>query len=177
MRTWVDVAELTNTKTLNGGLVARSASGLPLLLCEGLEVAFVPPVLDAPRRARVESVQPTGGDMCTVRFSEVSDIDTATLLVGCHCLVRRVDLPKGELRLAAPLWEGWGVSDVNAGFIGEVEGIEDRAVQPLLVVRSSAAEGADARRILIPLVEEFLVDVDEEDLLITVDLPAGLLDL
>ena len=181
MRTWVDVAELTNTKTLNGGLVARSASGLPFLLSEGMEVAFVPPVLDAPRRARVEGVQPAGNDSYVVQFSGISHIDTASLLVGSHCLVRRADVPKDDLRAYAPLWDGWSVRDIRAGHVGKVEGVEDRAVQPLLLVRVPAEDGEgdvrEGRQVLIPLVEEFLVDVNEEALCITVDVPAGLLDL
>ena len=53
MRAWTDVAVLARTKNLQGGFVAQSAAGLPFLLSEGLEAAFVPPVLDAPRRAQV----------------------------------------------------------------------------------------------------------------------------
>lgn len=177
MRTWVDVAELTNTKTLNGGLVARSAPGLPLLLREGVEVAFVPPVLDAPRRSSVVSVQTTGADTCIVRFSDVQDIGTAELLTGCHCLMRRADVPKDDLRCAAPLWDGWSVVDAQAGYVGEVVCVEDRAAQPLLVVSSPASEGGSGKEVLIPLVEDFLVEVDETRLRITVDLPAGLLEL
>ena len=52
MRAWTDVAVLARTKNLQGGFVAQSAAGLPFLLSEGLEVAFVPPVSDAPRAAR-----------------------------------------------------------------------------------------------------------------------------
>ena len=39
MRTWADVAWLATAKNLDGGLVVRSASGLPFLLEEGMEVA------------------------------------------------------------------------------------------------------------------------------------------
>ena len=46
------------------------------------------------------------------------------------------------------------------------------ATQPLLTVRR--AEGGEA---LIPLVDEFIVDVDEDGRRIDVSLPAGLLDL
>ena len=63
-----NVAELSKTKTLTGGLVARCAPGLPFLLEEGMEVAFVPPRHDAPRRARVLSVQDAGRDAFLVTF-------------------------------------------------------------------------------------------------------------
>lgn len=71
MRTWANVAELSKTKTLTGGLVARCAPGLPFLLEEGMEVAFVPPRHDAPRRARVLSVQDAGRDAFLVTFEGV----------------------------------------------------------------------------------------------------------
>ena len=41
MHDWANVAELTKTKTLTGGLVARCAPGLPFLLEEGLEVELL----------------------------------------------------------------------------------------------------------------------------------------
>ena len=73
---------------------------------------------------------------------------------------------------ALPAWEGWSVHDECAGYVGEVVEVAERATQPLLTVRR--AEGGEA---LIPLVDEFIVDVDEDGRRIDVSLPAGLLDL
>ena len=56
--------------------------------------------------------------------------------------------------------------------MGEVVEVAERATQPLLTVRR--AEGGEA---LIPLVDEFIVEVDEDGRRIDVSLPAGLLDL
>ena len=109
MRTWANVAELSKTKTLTGGLVARCAPGLPFLLEEGMEVAFVPPRHDAPRRARVLSVQDAGRDAFLVTFEGVDSIDVAELLVGCSCLVRRADLPESALAAEADGLEGLNV--------------------------------------------------------------------
>ena len=97
MRAWTDVAVLARTKNLQGGFVAQSAAGLPFLLSEGLEVAFVPPVSDAPRRARVTTVSAIDDRTAVVAFDAVEGIDAAEALVGCHCLVRRADLPEGAL--------------------------------------------------------------------------------
>ena len=110
MRTWANVAELSKTKTLTGGLVARCAPGLPFLLEEGMEVAFVPPRHDAPRRARVLSVQDAGRDAFLVTFEGVDSIDIAELLVGCSCLVRRADLPESALAAEADGLEGFEVA-------------------------------------------------------------------
>lgn len=174
MRAWADVAYLATTKNLNGGLVARSAAGLPFLLSEGLSVALVPPRLDAPRNVTVASVQMRGDDEALVFFDEVSDAATAQALVGCHVLAPRdafdpADLePEGEW----PSWEGWEVVDAAAGAVGAVAGVEELPLQSLLVV-----ERPDGSEALIPLVDEFIVAVDEDARRIDVALPDGLLDL
>ena len=73
---------------------------------------------------------------------------------------------------ALPAWEGWSVHDERAGYVGEVVEVAERATQPLLTVRR--LEGGEA---LIPLVDEFIVGIDEGGRRIDVSLPAGLLDL
>ncbi len=174
MRTWIDIACLAQTKNINGGLVARSAAGLPFLLSEGMRVALVPPVLDAPRSVTVESLQMRGSHEAVVFFEEVPDANTAEMLVGCHCLVRRVEVAEelAELESDLPSWEGWQVFDEAAGFVGEVLDIEDRPLQPLLIVAREGAEDA-----LIPLVEEFIVSLDEDACRLDMRLPAGLLEM
>ncbi len=147
MRAWADVAELTNTKNLDGGLVAHCAPGLPFLLREGMEVAFVPPVLDAPRRARVAWVRAEGGALeGVVGFEGVEGIGAASPLVGCHCLVRRSDLPQDALAGAgAHAWAGFAVFDARAGFVGHVEGVREMPAQRLLeVARADAASEGGA---------------------------------
>ena len=174
MRTWIDIASLAYTKNINGGLVARSAAGLPFLLSEGMEVALVPPVLDAPRWVAVESLQMRGESDAVVFFEEVPDVATAELLVGCHCLVRRAEVEDklAELESDLPSWEGWSVFDAREGFVGKVLDIEDRPLQPLLIV-----EREDGGEVLIPLVEDFIVSIDEDASRIDMRLPAGLLDM
>lgn len=184
MRDWIDVATLAHTKNLNGGLVARSASGLSLLLDEGLEVALVPPVLDAPRRVHVESASARNDAEVLVFFEEVRSMSVAEALVGCHCLVRRQDVADelGQYGEALPSWEGWRVFDEGAGFEGVVVDVEDRPVQPLLVVARVGAErsgqdDAEPSPVLVPLVDEFVLSVDEDARVIELSCPDGLLDL
>ncbi len=180
----------------------QSAAGLPFLLSEGLEVAFVPPALDAPRRACVESVQMRDDRTAFVTFAGICSIDVAERLAGCSCLARRADLPEGELEAQEVDWTGWEVHDASAGLIGSVSCILEMPGQMLLEVaaapgffeaRHADLQQADSfecsvqadsgkhadepRMILIPLVDEFVVSVDEDDRRIDVDVPSGLLDL
>lgn len=202
MHTWANVAKLTETKARSGGLVARCAAGLPFLLSEGIEVAFVPPVLDAPRRGRVTAVRPLGEGEAAVTFDSVGSIDVAEQLVGCCCLVRRDELSaedrraleEAELDLA-----GFQVWDAAAGFIGMVLCVVDNPAQSLLSVSRAAAPdvpsgavasdalpeaaaAADSARrtspeVLIPFVDELVTCIDVEAGRIDVNVPHGLLDL
>ena len=140
------------------------------MLHPGLTLAVVPPQLDAPRTLTVSEVTERAENEALVFFDEVSDLSSAELLAGCELLARDASvLVEAE---ALPAWEGWSVHDERAGYVGEVVEVAERATQPLLTVRR--AEGGEA---LIPLVNEFIVEVDEDGRRIDVSLPAGLLDL
>lgn len=174
MRGWMSIAYLAKPKNLNGGLVARGASGLPFALHPGLTLAVVPPQLDAPRTLTVREVTERAENEALVFFDEVSDLSGAELLAGCELLAREegIDASVLEEAEALPAWEGWSVHDERAGYVGEVVEVAERATQPLLTVRR--LEGGEA---LIPLVDEFIVGIDEGGRRIDVSLPAGLLDL
>lgn len=170
MREWADVATLAKAKNMEGGFAARAAAGLPFLLEEGMEVAFVPPVLDAPRRAHVGEVRQQG-DAFYVTFDEVADRSTAELLAGCHCLVRRADLPEGALAAGSRGLVGWTVRDAS-GFSGTVSAVIENPGQTLLELA-----GEDGATVLLPLVDAFVVGFDEQARTIDVDAPAGLFDI
>ena len=74
---------------------------------------------------------------------------------------------------------GFVVSDESLGEIGSVVRIEENPAHPLLVVaRSDSSSGEDvSSEALIPLVDAFIVDIDEQKRTISVSLPDGLLDL
>ena len=174
MRPHLDIATLLRTKGLNGGLVAKPATGLSFLLSEGLELALVPPVLDAPRKVTVASMARLGNDEALINFEEVEDITTASLLVGCHCLARRcdLDLQNPQSGQDCDEWVGLTVYDETADrIVGTVSAIEHRPLQWLAVI-----DNGEGREILVPIVEEFILEVDEEGRLV-VTLPPGLTDL
>ena len=171
MRAWIDVAVLAKSKNLNGRLVVRATAGFPFLLAEGCEVAFVPPQTDAPRRAVVETVDIVGDSSAEVVFAGV-DGDAARMLVGCHCLIRRSELDESLFEEEPAMWDGWRVIDVTAGEIGKVEGLVDNPGQMLLEVQR-----ADGSTVLVPVVDEIVLDVRPDEGIVSTDLPKGLLDL
>ena len=171
MSAWARVANLGKTNNHNGGLLANPSEGLPFLLEEGMEVVFVPPVLRVPRVARITRVQEQAGGAHLVSFDSISTIDQAEQLVGHSVLVRKADLPEGYDQSLLDL-VGFEVFSRDQGHIGTIVNLEENPAHPLLVVESSTGS-----TIHIPLVEEFLVDLNEEERRIELDLPAGLVEL
>ncbi|MEG0376686.1 MAG: ribosome maturation factor RimM [Raoultibacter sp.] len=148
----------------------RAAAGLPFLLEPAMEVAFVPPVTDMPRRGRVLSIDDLGSDVYLVSFDTVDTIDISEALAGCSCLVRRSDLPEGFEELSVHPLIGFEVEDRAAGYVGAVIDVIDNKAQSLLVIDAGGHE------VLIPLVDAIVVDIDEEASRITTVAPDGLLE-
>lgn len=173
MREWISVVELVKAKTLSGGLVVRCTSSLPFLLSEGMEVAFVPPLHDLPRRSTVKTIQDEGKGSYLVSFEDVDDINTAEMLVGCRCLIRRSEVD--ESLFANPLNDvlGFAVRDKRFGDIGTVVDIIENPGQSLLEV----ATESNGCRVLIPFVDAFVLEINEDAHCISTSLPDGLLGL
>lgn len=66
---------------------------------------------------------------------------------------------------------GFLIKDVNEGEIGKVIDVDDSTINTLFVVDHNDTE------VLIPAQEDFIVDLDREKRVITMQIPAGLLDL
>lgn len=171
MRAWADVAVLSKSKNSRGRFVVRSTAGLPFLLEQGDEVAFVPPQTDLPRRAIVGDVRMLDDTSADVRFEGMGQLDDFEGLVGCHCLIKRDLIGEEALQEASVIWEGWTVVD-DSGVVGVIVDVIDNPAQKLLEV-----ERTGGATVLIPAVDEIVLDVDVESRLVRVDLPKGLLDL
>lgn len=64
------------------------------------------------------------------------------------------------------------MEDIHQGFLGKVLDVDTTTVNTLFVV-----EKEDGEELLIPAREEFILGIDQEQKLITVELPDGLLSL
>ncbi len=172
MTRWIKAAYLAKARQLQGGLVARGAEGLPFLLSPGLSVSFVPPRLDCPRFATVESAEPFGADDFLVFFEGVCTLDVAQQLVGCYCLARSEDVA-GQAAAAVPQTvAGYRVVDKVCGDVGSVDEVIEQPAQSLVRVRR-----ADGSTFLVPFVDAIVTSVDDERGTLLVCLPAGIMDL
>ncbi|MDD5807142.1 MAG: 16S rRNA processing protein RimM [Eggerthellales bacterium] len=173
-RCWTDCAELVATQGLKGRFVARSSNGLPFLLEEGMKVHFVPPTLEGPRTAVINTLTHQGSGDYLVDFSTVKDRDTAESLVSCHVLVSNDQLPENLediVRSTPQALCGLSVMDEQLGLLGTIQEVSEMPTQDLLIVEGPFGE------VLIPFVDEFILGFDEDDEdLLWVRIPNGLVD-
>lgn len=66
---------------------------------------------------------------------------------------------------------GYSIQDVNLGYIGTITDIQEITDNPLFVVEHEKGE------MLIPASEDFIVKIDDEKKVITVEMPEGLLGI
>ncbi|MDD3038393.1 ribosome maturation factor RimM [Bacteroides sp.] len=80
----------------------------------------------------------------------------------------------GEVEAGELSWDffvGFRMEDVHHGLLGEVVEVDTTTVNTLFVVEQEGEE------FLVPAQEEFILGIDQEQKLITVELPEGLLNL
>lgn len=106
-----------------------------------------------------------------VRFIDASTREKARKLVDCLVYIEKSQLPEHSESPLLKGVEGYRVVDKTAGMIGLVESILQNPSQDILVVMDGKKE------ILIPVVEEFILLVDPEKNILSVDLPEGLTEI
>ena len=168
MGTFLNAAQITKARKRMGRLVVQPCDGLPFLLEEGMTVHVVPPSLDVPRTVVLrEAVE---GDDCIVSFEGVDEYAQLVEYVGRYLLVDRADIDEELLPEPVPEVTGFTVVDAVFGDLGTVQEMLENAYQATLVVEGPHGE------VLIPLVEEFLEDVDFDAQIIRTRVPSGLVE-
>lgn len=168
MGKYLNVAQITKARKRQGRLVVQPCDGLPFLLEEGQTCHVVPPSLDVPRTVVLrEAVE---GEDCIVAFEGVQDYAQLMEYVGRYLLVAREDIDESLLPEQTPDVAGFRVVDARHGALGEIAEILENAYQATLVVDGDRGE------VLIPLVEEFVEDVDFEQGVVYTRVPDGLVE-
>ncbi len=106
---------------------------------------------------------------------EVDTIDreeAALKLVGSNSYFKKEDIIN-DLESDNDLWtiEGYEVVDTNLGKIGVVQSIIEINNNPLIQIDNNGTE------ILVPLNEEFIVEIREKEQVLLISAPEGLIDL
>ena len=164
-------AYIVSARHRNGSVVCKAADALPFLLREGQTAHFIPPSLRGVRHARVVSIKEMPSDGWEVVFEGVDTIDLAEALAGSYCLVAEDELPDIGVADDVALLQGFSVHDTAHGDLGCVVAVHTNPAQVTLEIEGSYGQ------LLIPYVDEFITQVDEDARAIQTNIPESLLTL
>lgn len=146
----------------------KPLTDLPLDAFVGLHVWIAPP-LTIVREGDVVAARP-GPKGPLLTLSCVSDLSSASSIAGRTLMARPQDLP-AEIFIDEPDPLGLVVHDVDRGLIGVVTDVIVTGANDVWVI-----EGDTYGEVLIPIIDEVLLDVDFDEGLATIHLLPGLID-
>ena len=165
--TFVPVGRVVKTHGLLGEVSVAVAAGLPFERLEGVEVHFVPPRTTV-RSAVVVSVRP-GPKGPLVRFEGVDDIETAASLRGATIVAAPGDVP--EIPAGPEEDIGLLVTDESRGELGTVTDVIVTGANDVWVI-----EGERFGQVLIPVIDDVVLEIDEDARTASVRLLPGLIE-
>ena len=167
----IEIGKFQKTPALKGELNAvlnidpeYVEEGNPLIIeTDGIPVPFY-----------AESIRPKGASSYLIKLEGVDSVEEADELVNNLIFAPRNDVEDymGEELLLGDDLEGYRVVDKDLGEIGVLESIDSSTENELFVVRTP-----DDEEVYIPIVDDFIVDIDQENGIINTSLPEGLVDL
>ena len=167
----IEIGKFQKTHALKGELNAvlnidpeYVEEGNPLIIeTDGIPVPFY-----------AESIRPKGASSYLIKLEGVDSVEEADELVNNLIFAPRKDVEDymGEELLLGDDHEGYRVVDKDLGEIGVLESIDSSTENELFVVRTP-----DDEEVYIPIVDDFIVDIDQENGIINTSLPEGLVDL
>lgn len=120
----------------------------------------------------IENAQLHKNDFLKVRFEDVDNEEKADELIGREIYLPLSMLPKLEgNKFYYHEVIGFDVIDKRLGNIGKIVSINDSAAQPLFEIDKDGIE------ILIPMIDDFIIEVNRNNKSIILNTPEGLVDL
>lgn len=116
------------------------------------------------------SVKVSGDDEYVISFEDVTAIEEARKLIGRQVFVKE-DLLSAQAQDSPLLWIGFNLVDKEKGALGKIGDVFQTGHQWL------AKLNYEGREVLIPLIDEFILDINIRNKFIRMDLPEGLLTL
>ncbi len=112
----------------------------------------------------------TGDEEYIVKLEDTDTAEAAKKLVGKQVYVQE-DILKDHADNSPLLWIGFNLVDKAKGSLGAIEDVLQTGTQWLAKITLNEKE------VLIPLVDDFIVDVNTRNRYIRVDLPEGLIEV
>lgn len=120
----------------------------------------------------IETISLQKGNQLRIRFEDVENEADADAILGVEVYLPLKFLPKltGNKFYFHEIIN-FDIEDVNYGYVGVIEGVNDSSAQPLFEVNSNGVD------VFIPMIDDFIKKVDRENNKIIVETPEGLIDL
>ncbi len=121
---------------------------------------------------RIDDAKRRGERSATITLNNVTTVAQAQYIVGGKVYGECGEREEGDDEYEMTSFTGYTIIDTTLGKIGVITDIDDTvAANPLFIV--DGAEG----EILIPASDDFVEEVDDDARTITMNLPAGLVDI
>lgn len=158
---------------VNGEVVVRAEAGFSaddlcyeFLLVE-LDGGLVP--------FYVEEVRTKNSEEVLIKFEFVNNQDDTRRLAGKDVYICRewLETEEGELEdVPTGMLIGYTAIDQTHGELGKIEDIDEQVgANPLFIIDKNGEE------LLIPITDDFIVNVDDQNRTVTFNLPEGLVDM
>lgn len=163
------LGRIIKTHGLNGEVSVAPADGVSLSELIGTEVWFVPPATGV-RSSRIGPVR-SGPKGPLVTLEGITSVDAARLVCGAEILARHDGLPAGWDAPDDPADDlsGYTLVDERHGLIGEIIETIITGANDVWVVDGPFGE------VLVPVIDDVVLDVDDSTHKISVALLDGLL--
>ena len=112
---------------------------------------------------RVLNWRGKGSDSLIFQLDHINDEQSAQPLIGCQAYMLVSDLSEEDELL--PTWQsltGYRVLDTDQGELGTIIHVDESTINTLITLDNDQ---------LIPLHEDFIIDIDQENKLLTICLP------
>jgi len=167
----VELGRVQKPHGLRGELCIELYADSPFLF-EGLSRIYLQLPGKKPKPCRLEEWRPHQGRVL-ILVDRCQGRDQAESWRGAEVLARERDLPEPDDDGIQPEdLIGLPVRHVDGSRVGQLEDIQDVAGQEMWFIRDD-----EGHEILLPAVDEFVLDIDLEAGVIVVDPPEGLLEL
>lgn len=111
-------------------------------------------------------------DFLRVKFEDIDNEEKADEVLGCEIYLPLSFLPKLEgNQFYYHEVIGFEIEDQRLGVVGKIVSVNDSTAQPLFEVLNGTVE------ILIPMIDQFLVEIDRENKKVVMNLPEGLVEM
>lgn len=114
-----------------------------------------------------------GEDTALITLEDVDSEIQAKRFKGIEVYYPKIYLDENEPEiLSLDYYIGFSVEDNNLGAIGEIVDVDDSTINTLFLIKNK-----EGQELIVPASDDFIINIDEENKLISLSLPEGLIDL